>query len=212
MAFRVRHDRLEVLLHQRPHQPFQGEWALPGGYNAAGQTTQQALHDIVLRKVGLDTTTDLRYLEQLYTVDSVARDPRGHAVSVVYLGLGQAIEAPTDNDSIAFWPVDDLPSLAYDHAEIIHYGRQRLSNKLGYSTLAASLLAPQFTLSQLQTTYEAVLGRALDKRNFRKRILQLNIITETGQTWRSGAHRPAKLYRFLNDDLTTISTPLSLPV
>lgn len=193
VAFRVADGQLEVLLHRRPNRPFKGDWALPGGYCAEGQTTHQALEDIAWRKACVDITTELRHVEQLYTFDTVARDPRGHAVSVVYMGCGYNVE-PGDGEAVCFWPVDTLPKLAYDHADIIELARARLSSKLHYSNIGLSLLGDTFTLSDLQRTYEAVIGQELDKRNFRKKILSLDLIHETGDTQRHGAHRPAKLY------------------
>lgn len=201
VAFRVVDGQLEVLLHCRPNRPFKGAWALPGGYCAEGQTTHQALEEIVLRKTGVDITTELNHVEQLYTFDTVARDPRGHAVSVVYMGCGHAVGFELDDKNIQFWPVDDLPKLAYDHADIVELARARLASKLHYSNIAVSLLDETFTLSEMQQVYEAVIVRELDKRNFRKKILSLDFIRETGEMQRIGAHRPAKLYAARDNEL-----------
>lgn len=196
VVFQLANNQLQVLLVKRGQEPFRGSWALPGGYNAAGEKTTEALHNIVKRKAGLDVEADLAYIEQLYTFDTVARDPRGHAVSVVYMGCGRELEPQGGSESVTFMPVDTLPELAYDHAEIIEYARQRLASKLTYTNAIFALLPPLFTLTQLQTGYEAVFGHELDKRNFRKKFLSLDMIHPTNETWREGAHRPAKLYRF----------------
>lgn len=198
-------SELEVLLTKRADEPFKGDWALPGGYCAQGQTTLEALGAIAKRKVGIDIDTQLSYIEQLYTFDTVARDPRGHAVSVTYMGCGRSIEAAGGEQHTAWYSVDHLPTLAYDHEEIIKYARERLAAKLTYTNAAMGLLAPKFTLSHLQTAYEAVMGRELDKRNFRKKFLGLGLIHETPDTWRDGAHRPAKLYAFNNESLEVLS-------
>jgi len=205
VLFQLVDDQLMVLLTRRAEEPFKGEWALPGGYSPEGQTTIQALASIVKRKVGLDITADLRYIEQLYTFDTIARDPRGHAVSVTYMGCGYAITTVGGSQFAEWHPVDQLPTLAYDHADIIAYARERLSAKLAYTNAAMGLLDKKFTLSQLQTVYEAVLGRELDKRNFRKKFLNLELIRETSEVWKGGAHRPAKLYAFNSDSPETLS-------
>lgn len=196
---------LEVLLVKRSQEPFVDRWALPGGYNAAGQTTTQALSAVAKRKAGIDIDKSLAYIEQLYTFDTVARDPRGHAVSVTYMGCGRDIVFSGGSEHTELVSIDDLPPLAYDHADIIKYARERLAAKITYTNAIYALLSPQFTLTQLQSAYEAVFGRTLDKRNFRKKFLSLDLIHETDKTWRAGAHRPAKLYEFNSKQLETLS-------
>lgn len=205
VIFRPNGEHLEVLLTKRSNEPFKGDWALPGGYCAQGQTTIEALSSVVKRKVGVDIDTDLLYIEQLYTFDTVARDPRGHAVSVTYMGCGNSFSPVPAEQEVEWHSVDQLPNLAYDHEAIIMYARERLSAKLAYTNAAMGLLPRKFTLTQLQNVYEIVLGRTLDKRNFRKKFLALNLIHETPETWREGAHRPAKLYAFNNESLEVLS-------
>lgn len=197
VILQLQQDELVVLLIQRAGEPFAGNWALPGGYVAAGETTTDAMHRVLLAKAGV-STDDLGLIEQLYTFDTVARDPRGHAVSVTYMGLGRNIEPRlADNtQKPRFFPVTDLPGLAYDHRDIINYAIERLQAKLTYTNAIYALLPPKFTLTQLQTAYEAVLGRPLDKRNFRKKFLSLDLILETDEMYKEGAHRPARLYKF----------------
>ncbi|MDO4651188.1 NUDIX hydrolase [Corynebacterium durum] len=197
VVFRLHAGVLEVLLMQRRNEPFAGEWALPGGYNAQGETTMEALSRVARTKVGVDIQADLGFVEQLYTFDTTARDPRGHAVSVVYLGCGFGLNDLAEGDNPhEFRSVDELPPLAFDHGEIVRYARERLASKMSYSTAVYGLLPKEFTLSQVQSAYEAVRGRPMDKRNFRKKLLSLGVIHETGGLWREGAHRPAKLYAF----------------
>lgn len=205
VIFQLSREGLCVLLVRRSQDPFKDRWAIPGGYNAAGQTTREALRTVVKRKAGVDIDKSLAYIEQLYTFDTVARDPRGHAVSVTYMGCGRDIEFSGGTEQTEFVSVDHLPPLAYDHEEIIKYARARLAAKLGYTNAVYALLAPKFTLTQLQSAYEAIFGRTLDKRNFRKKFLSLNLIHETNETWRDGAHRPAKLYEFNQKTLETLS-------
>lgn len=205
VIFQVQNNVLEVLLLQRPNEPFKGEWALPGGYNAQGETTHDALARIVRQKTSVEIDKDLQYIEQLYTFDTVDRDPRGHAVSVTYMGCGRDIEIRETSPHVAFMPVNSLPALAYDHKNIITYAHERLMAKLTYTNAVGAFLPKKFTLSQLQTIYEIVFGREFDKRNFRKKFLSLNLIRETDETWRDGAHRPARLYEFNSRKLESLS-------
>lgn len=206
VIFQIKNDVLNVLLIKRNDQPFKDSWALPGGYCAAGQTTRDAMSEILNRKAGVKDR-DLKLIEQLYTFDTVARDPRGHAVSVTYMGLGIDIEVKTSTytQSPTFFPVDNLPDLAYDHKSIIEYAHQRLSAKFTYTNAAFSLLPKYFTLTQLQKVYEAVLESPLDKRNFRKKFLSLDLIHETGNHQREGAHRPAMQYEFNKQSIESLS-------
>lgn len=203
VIFQLIDEKLNVLLMKRPNDPFKGEWSLPGGYNPAGETTSQALERILDEKTGISSLNDLDYIEQLYTFDTVDRDPRGHAVSVTYMGCSRNIQLATHSIA-SFLPVDSLPQLAYDHAAIIAYARERLISKLSYTNAVYSLLPPVFTLAELQSAYEAVFGQELDKRNFRKKFLSLNLIHETNEMKRSGAHRPARLYAFNSQSLDTL--------
>ena len=205
VIFQITNSVLEVLLMKRPNEPFKGEWALPGGYNAEGETTTKALHRIVEQKTGIDIDTDLRYIEQLYTFDTIDRDPRGHAVSVTYMGCGREIALRDAGAHVAFLDVDNLPDLAYDHVNIIAYARERLIAKLTYTNAVSAFLEKRFTLTQLQSAYEIIFGREFDKRNFRKKFLSLNLIHETDELWRDGAHRPAKLYEFNSQTLESLS-------
>lgn len=207
VIFQVNNITLEVLLLKRPNEPFKGEWALPGGYNAKGETTTDALERVIFQKTGVKIKDDLRYIEQLYTFDTINRDPRGHAVSVTYMGCGRNITYNEDLE-VAFFDVNKLPKLAYDHANIIKYAKERLIAKMTYTNSAFAFLDRRFTLTQLQTVYEIVFGREFDKRNFRKKFLSLNLIHETNKLWRDGAHRPAKLYEFNSSKLENLDRSL----
>lgn len=199
-------NQLCVLLIQRKNEPFKSVWALPGGYSAVGETTNQSMARILKTKGGI-VAEELKLVEQLYTFDTVARDPRGHAVSVTYMGLGKDITPHTTShtENPQFFAIDQLPELAYDHGDIITYAHERLSAKLTYTNAIFALLPELFTLSQLQTAYEAVFGRELDKRNFRKKFLSLDLVHETDQQLREGAHRPARLYQFNQPNLESLS-------
>ena len=206
VLFQLIDDELAVLLTQRELDPYKGMWALPGGINAKGETTYDAMQNVLKAKTGIKVA-QLGFIEQLYTFDTVTRDPRGHAVSVTYMGLGRGL-APTATPvkrHAQFFPLSQVPDLGFDHNQIITYAHDRLIAKLSYTNAVFALLPSLFTLSQLQAAYEAVLGRTLDKRNFRKKYLSLNLITETSELHMEGAHRPARLYKFNNSSLEYLS-------
>lgn len=119
------------------------------------------------------------------------------------MGCGKDIVPKELNStqSPGFFPVNDLPGLAYDHADIVTYAHQRLAAKITYTNAVFSLLDTYFTLSQLQSAYEAIFGHKLDKRNFRKKFLSLDLIRETNEYYREGAHRPARLFTFKSQEL-----------
>ena len=206
VIFQLIDNVLSVLLIERTNEPFKNSYALPGAYNAAGETTFDAMSRTLKEKGGINAD-DLKLVEQLYTFDTVARDPRGHAVSVTYMGLGKDLEPEIkgNTESPEFFPVNDLPKLAFDHADIIKYAHERLKAKMTYTNAVFALLDPSFTMSQLQVAYEAVMGRNLDKRNFRKKFLSLGLIYETDEMFQEGAHRPARLYSFNQQKLESLS-------
>ena len=192
----MRKRRLEVLLFKRKHWPYEGLWAIPGGFVGA----EESLEDAARRE--LEAIAGVRdvYLEQLYTFGDPQRDPRARVITVVYYALMRAEELPgsvgDETTESAWFPVSTPPSLAFDHRAILDYTMQRLRGKLEYTTIGYQLLAPEFTLSELQEVYEAILDRPRDKRNFRKKMLSTGILEQTPHTRKTGQHRPAALYRF----------------
>ncbi|MBW9256061.1 MAG: NUDIX hydrolase [Candidatus Thiodiazotropha sp. (ex. Lucinisca nassula)] len=198
VLFTIQMDTLSVLLIERKNPPFQGMWALPGGF----LDISEDLEACAKRELQEETGIEGIYLEQLGTFGTPQRDPRERVISVTYFALSPSDHlcpsASSDAAEAAWYPITELPELAFDHAQIISLARQRLIAKLGYSTIAFQMLPETFTLSQLQSVYEVLLNEALDKRNFRKAILARNIIRETGETARHGNHRPAKTYQVLN--------------
>ncbi len=192
VIFTVDEGRLQVLLVRRSAAPFRDAWSLPGGLLATGESLDQA----AVRKLDDETgVTDL-FLEQLYTFCDL--DGRG-TIAAAYFALVDCHRAHLARRRAwlpAWHPVDELPQLAFDNDSVIDYALQRLQAKLEYSNVAYSLMPPEFTLSQLQLVYEAILARPLDKRNFRKRMLSLGTVEPTGRTATEGRHRPAQLYAF----------------
>ena len=195
VIFNLAEQDLKVLLVCRGRPPFKGQWAIPGGF----VDVHESIDDAARRE--LEEETGLRdvYLEQLYTFGKPQRDPRGRVIMVAYFAL-VAGEVPThagDDATAAAWhSVYALPALAFDHADILKYALQRLRYKLEYTSVGFELLPNEFTLTELQTAYEIVLGEKLDKRNFRRRILEAGVLAETNRQRAEGQGRPAQLYRY----------------
>jgi len=196
VIFTIRPDGLNVLLVRRGIPPFEGQWAIPGGFVHEGESLEAA----ALRELEEETGVRDVYLEQLFTFGDPCRDPRGRVITVAYYALiasdRSAPVAGTDAAAARWWPTAQPPSLAFDHATILDYAVERLRNKLEYTTVGFQLLPRKFTLSQLQRVYEAILGRPLDKRNFRRKLDLLGILTPLREWQREGASRPARLYAF----------------
>lgn len=192
----MRRRRLEALLVKRKRWPYEGLWAIPGGFVGPNES----LEDAARRELEGETGVRDVYLEQLYTFGDPRRDPRMRVITVVYYALIRADQlhgtAVSDASESAWFSIDALPPLAFDHAAILDYTMQRLRGKLEYTTIGYQLLAPEFTLSELQEVYEAILNRTLDKRNFRKKVLSTGILELTSHGRKTGQHRPAALYRF----------------
>jgi 8-oxo-dGTP diphosphatase len=194
VIFTLLEDKLRLLLVKRARDPFKGYWALPGGFISLEEDLEESATRTLERETGITGV----YLEQLYTFGRPQRDPRERVITVAYYALVPADRVKLraqDADSLGWFPVEALPTLALDHCEIVAMASQRLAAKLDYSTIAFQFMPEQFTLSELQTVYETILREALDKRNFRKWVLALERIEETGEERREGSHRPAKLYR-----------------
>ena len=196
VVFGLEGEDLQVLLIQRDKEPFVGRWALPGGFVEEGETPEQAARRELCEETGL---SDI-FLEQLYTFGEPGRDPRGWTVTVAYYALVNRTDHPAraaDDARKADWfPVRQPPALAFDHNKILDLACQRLRGKVCYQPIGFELLPRKFTLFELQRLYETVLGKRLDKRNFRRRVLQTGVLEETAQTERDVAHREARLYRF----------------
>ena len=196
VVFGLDDDELKVMLIQRDLKPYQGQWALPGGFVRVEETLEEAARRELEEETGLHKV----FLEQLYTFGAVDRDPRERVVSVAYFALvklsDHRVQAATDARDAGWFGVHDVPSLAFDHAEILQIAIERLRSKVRYQPVGFELLPKKFTLSQLQHLYELVLERELDKRNFRKRVLAMDLLIETDDVEQDVAHRAARLYRF----------------
>ncbi len=194
-------DDLRVLLIHRSAEPFREFWALPGGLLADGESLDRA----AARKLHDETGVQDVYLEQLFTFGELSRgdgDAKSgvqRGVAVTYFALVQHKQVRLRDSEVwqpAWHSAYKLPPLAFDNNAVVDYAVRRLRSKLDYTNVAYSLLPRQFTLSELQQVYEAILDRELDKRNFRRRMLSLDIIKPAGGTRMEGAHRPAQLFTF----------------
>lgn len=188
---------LRVLLIQRDREPFAGRWALPGGYVHIDESLEQAAR----RELAEEANLREIYLEQLYTFGEVDRDPRGRIITVAYYALvklsNYQVHGSTDARDAAWFSAEEFfTPLAFDHDQIVAVARARLRNKVRYEPIGFELLPPKFTLTQLQSLYEIVLGTTLDKRNFRKKILSLGLLVPLDEIEKDVMHRAARLYRF----------------
>lgn len=190
-------EGLSVLLIKRNIEPFKGGWALPGGLVKDDESLEEAIE----RELNEETGVSINYLEQLYTFGEPGRDPRNRVVSVTYYGLVKPdafeVKADTDASDAAWFNVNKLPSLAFDHQDILRVAIQRLQGKITYEPIGFELLEKKFPFSELEKLYQTVLGRPLDRRNFKKKILNFGFLEETNEKQQlAGAGRPGNLYKF----------------
>lgn len=196
VVFGLDESDLKVMLIQRKLSPFKGEWALPGGF----VRLNESLEDAARRELREETGVEQVFLEQLYTFGDIDRDPRDRIVTVAYYALTNLAEHPvqaaTDASQAVWCLVSNLPSLAFDHQKILDVALTRLKGKVRYEPIGFELLPQKFTLSQLQKLYEIILGTPLDKRNFRKKILKMDLLIELNEMQTDVPHRAARLYQF----------------
>jgi len=172
VVFTIENDDLKVLLIQRDQEPFEGQWAIPGGFIEI----DERLSDAAKRELKEETGVSANFLEQFYTFGRPDRDPRERIITVAY----------------------ELPALAGDHESIFRLAKQRVTDRLNDAYFAFRMLPKAFTMYELRRVHELFLGQELDKRNFRKKIIALDQIEETGEKRESVRHRPARLYRVKN--------------
>jgi len=189
----------------RTRDPHEGQWALPGGWLGVAESLEATASRTLAETTGLAPS----YLEQLYAFGAVDRSPT-RVVSIVYWALIRSDEIPDHNvENVEWFDAAALPQLAFDHNEIVAYALWRLRNKVGYSRIAHGLLADEFTLAELREVYEAILGRRLDPANFRRQVENSGTLIPTDR-FRTGSHRPARLYRYNQDVELSDRGPLGI--
>jgi len=193
--FTIQDDDFKVLLIQRGIEPFEGMWALPGGFVGIDESLRRA----AWRELKEETGVNAAFLEQLSAFGHPDRDPRERVITVAYYALIPSdrlqLKASTDAREARLFSMSDLPQLAFDHAKILRRAHRKLKDRIDDTIIALQLVPESFTLSELQRVHERILGAPLDKRNFRKKVKALDLLTLTGEEKRDGPHRPAKLYR-----------------
>ena len=207
--------RLMMPLVRRTREPYECLWALPGGWLDAGEGLDAAASRTLAETTGLTPS----YLEQLYAFGDVDRSPT-RVVSIVYWALRRADDVDAQRaaheaagdapENVAWFDANSPGALAFDHNEIVSYALWRLRNKVGYSRIAHGLLSELFTLAELREVYEAVLDRRLDPANFRRQVENSGNLIPTDR-FRTGSHRPARLYRYNQDVELADRGPLNAP-
>jgi 8-oxo-dGTP diphosphatase len=197
IVFGYSENKLNVLLIKQKFGVLKNKWALVGGFVKDNET----LNDAVNRELYEETGIEVNYLEQLYTFgDKIDRDPRFRVVTVAYFALVNSTElifkADSDAEDAKWFPINELPDLAFDHKEILISAQKRLKSKLTYQPIGFDLLTKEFLFSELENLYSSILEKEIDRRNFRKKILSFEIVEETEKFGPKTKGRPAKLYRF----------------
>ncbi|WP_203256194.1 NUDIX hydrolase [Hyunsoonleella ulvae] len=196
VVFGYEEGEISVLLIKRKYKPFKSKWAIPGGF----VLNDESLEEAVERELQEETGVKINYLEQLYTFGKPTRDPRGRVVSIAYFGLVRPntfkIFASTDASEVLWFNINELPELSFDHEEILNMAIKRLQDKITYEPIGFELLDKKFPFSDLEKLYTTLLGREIDRRNFRKKIISLNVLDELAEKVSKGSGRPANLFQF----------------
>jgi len=196
VVFGYEEANISVLLIKRKYEPFKDKWAIPGGF----VLNNESLEEAVERELQEETGVKINYLEQLYTFGKPLRDPRGRVVSIAYFALVRPntfkIFASTDASEVEWFNIKELPELSFDHKEILEIAIKRLQGKITYEPIGFELLDKKFPFSDLEKLYTTLLGREIDRRNFRKKIIGLNVLDELKEKTSKGSGRPANLFQF----------------
>ena len=187
-------ERLQVLLIERGIEPYKGRWAFPGGFLKMDETAEEG----ALRELKEETGLESAYIEQLHTFSAPNRDPRERVITIAYYALVKIKEVKGGDDaaSAKWFPLDEIPPLAFDHDYILRMATQKLREQIHFQPIGFELLPEKFTIRELQSLYEAILGINFDRRNFAKKMLHLEILTELDETVWPTPKREAKLYKF----------------
>ncbi len=191
-------DGVSVLLIKRKYPPFKDCWAIPGGFVLENESLEEAVQRELLEETGVKVS----YLEQLYSFGEPERDPRQRIISIAYFALVkstlfQQLKASTDAEEAQWFSINKLPPLAFDHKKILQTAIERVRAKIRYQPIGFELLDKKFPFADLEKLYAALLDRSIDRRNFTKKILSLELLEDTGELAAlSGAGRPSKIYQF----------------
>ena len=190
-------ERLQVLLIERGIEPYKGKWAFPGGFLKMGETAEEG----ALRELREETGLKNAYIQQFYTFSAPHRDPRERVITIAYYALVkiQEVKGGDDAASARWFPLNEIPPLAFDHDYILRMATKRLREEIHFQPVGFELLPEKFTLKELQSLYEAILGINFDRRNFAKKMLHLEILVEQDETVWPTPKREAKLYKFNAD-------------
>ncbi len=191
-------DTLWLPLVRRIREPYEGQWALPGGPLEMDEDLAGSARGTLERTTGLTPN----HIEQLYSFGEIDRSPADRVVSIVYWALVRPDEAvrAVDGENVEWFVADEVPALAFDHNRIVEYALGRLRAKITYSPIAYAFLNPEFTLAELREVHEAVLRKPLDPANFRRQVLASNAIEPTGTSVTGTSHRPPALYRAISTE------------
>ncbi len=197
VIFSYQQNSLQVLLIKRGIEPFKNLWALPGGFIKMDETLDEAAKRELQEETGLQNV----YMEQLYTFGTVQRDPRDRVISVAYFALAKhsqfaEVKGGTDAAEAKWFDIKEMPKLAFDHKEIFRQAIERLRNKITYTPLAFELMDTKFVFSNLENIYEVILGKELNRRNFRTKIMATGFVEELDEYITNVSFRPPRLYRF----------------
>ncbi len=196
VVFGYEAGNISVILVKRKYEPYKNAWALPGGFVLENENLEQAVE----RELSEETGVKINYLEQLYTFGDLGRDPRGRVVSVAYFGLVKPnafkLQASTDAEQAEWFPINTLPKLAFDHKKIFKIALERLQGKITYEPIGFELLDKKFPFSDLEKLYATLLGREIDRRNFKKKITSLKVLDELDEKVSKGRGRPGSLFSF----------------
>ena len=190
-------ERLQVLLIERGIEPYKGKWAFPGGFLKMDETAEEG----ALRELREETGLGNAYIQQFYTFSDPHRDPRERVITIAYYALVkiQEVKGGDDAASARWFPLNEIPPLAFDHDYILRMATKRLREEIHFQPVGFELLPEKFTLKELQSLYEAILGINFDRRNFAKKMLHLEILVEQDETVWPTPKREAKLYKFNAD-------------
>jgi 8-oxo-dGTP diphosphatase len=189
--------KLKILLIQRGIDPFKGKWAFPGGFLNIDESAEEG----AMRELKEETNLTATYLEQFHCFSSPNRDPRERVISIAFLALVKTEEVKGGDDAAkAQWfSMDEIPQLAFDHESILRMAMSKLRERIHFQPIGFDLLPEKFTLKELQLLYEAILGVHFDRRNFAKKMLHLDILTQLDETVWPTPKRKALLFSFNED-------------